>query len=125
MAVNNNIEKKMIAFLKANVPADWKVSGEIPEVKPDQFIVVERTGGPSDSIGRIEEPEMLVSYYHKTSQQEASDLAVATDIKIMRDFKATDPAISSSFRNSLIRLDDTVIKYRRYQGYYTFTHHLS
>lgn len=123
MAVENNIEKKLIAFIKSVVPADWPVSGDIPENKPPKFIVCERTGGPADSIGRIEEPEIIVSFFHKTSQQEASDLAVATDIKILREFK-NRPEISKADRLSLVRLDDTVIKYRRYQGYYSFVHHL-
>lgn len=123
MAVENNIEKKFIAFIKSVVPNDWPVSGEIPEVKPDKFIVCERTGGPSDNIGRIEQPEIIVSFYHKTSQQEASDLALATDIKIMREFVQLNE-VSKVERLSLVRLDDLVIKYRRYQGYYSFVHHL-
>lgn len=121
--MNNNIEKKMITFLKSVVPSDWPVSGEVPEDDADQYIVVERTGGPSDRIGRIEQPELIISYCHKTSQQAASDLAIATDIKIMREFiQRTE--VSSAERLSLVRLDDLVKKYRRYQGYYSFVHHL-
>ena len=123
MAVDNNIEKKLIAFIKSVVPGDWPVHGEVPEDKPDKFIVCERTGGPGDKIGRIEKPEIIVSFYHKTSQQAASDMAVATDIKILRDFKQRTE-VSSAERMSLVRLDDLTIKYRRYQGYYAFVHHL-
>ena len=120
--MDNNIEKKLIAFIKSVVPADWPVSGEVPETG-DQYIVVERTGGPSDKIGRIEQPELIVSYSHKTSQQAASDIAIATDIKIMREF-VQRTEVSSAERLSLVRLDDLVKKYRRYQGYYSFVHHL-
>lgn len=41
MAAENNIEKKLIAFLKDVVPNDWPVSGEIPEDKPEKYIVIE------------------------------------------------------------------------------------
>ena len=124
MVVQNNIEKKVIAFLKTVVPAEWKVFGEIPESRPDQYILVERTGGPSDMIGRVEEPELIISFTHKTSQQIASDMAIATDIKIVRDLKAINE-ISRVQRLSLVRLDDLVTKERRYQGYYSIVHHLT
>lgn len=123
MEVNNNIETKMIAFLNANLPSGWKAYGEIPETRPTQYVLVERTGGPADTIARIERPELIISYTHKTSQKEASNTSLAMDTKIIRDFKKL-PEVSRTERLSLVRLDDLVTKERRYQGYYSFTHHL-
>ena len=98
----------------------WEAFGDIPEEKPEKFIVVERTGGSVNSV-RIERPEITISFYHKTSSSEAAEVALATDIKLRAEI-IEQPNISKVERNSLVRLDDLIIKYPRYMAYYSFVH---
>jgi hypothetical protein len=116
----NNIEEKIIAWLTANVPEDWPVSGDVPEDKPDKFIIVERTGGGVVSE-RLEQPDITIRFYNKKSAAEASNLAIETDIKLRREIPQVRN-ISKVQRLSLVRLDDLVIKYPTYQAYYSFVH---
>ena len=116
--MENNIEAILIKYFNDNLPEGWEAFADIPDVKPDQYVQVERTGGPVGSV-RIEVPEVIVSFYHKTSAVEASKVALDMDIK-MRAEIIRHNAVSKAERLSLVRLDDLVTKYRRYQAYYSF-----
>lgn len=116
--MENNIEAILISWLNANLPDGWKAFADVPEVKPDKYVQVERTGGPVGSV-RIEVPEVIISFNHKSSAVEASKVALETDIKMRAEIIKHD-AVSKAERLSLVRLDDLVTKYRRYQAYYSF-----
>ncbi len=113
------IEAILIKWLNENV-AGYTASGDIPEVRPKKFIVVERTGGPVDSV-RIERPEVTISFYNADSAADAASTAVQTDIKLRAELPLL-PQISKIERNSLVRLDDLVIKCPRYLAYYSLVH---
>jgi len=113
------IESILISWLNTNVEG-WEAFGDIPEEKPEKFIVVERTGGSVNSV-RIERPEITISFYHKTSSSVAAEVALATDIKLRAEI-IEQPNISKVERNSLVRLDDLIVKYPRYMAYYSFVH---
>jgi len=115
------IESLMISWLNdGNLPAGWEAFGSIPEVKPDMFVVVERTGGPVDNVS-IERPDLTIRYFHKDDADLAGDVATDTDKKIRLEFIAF-PNVSKVERNSLVRLDDLVIKWPTYMGYYSFVY---
>ena len=116
--MQNNIEAILIGWLKDNLPEGWSVSSDVPETKPEKFVTVERTGGPVSSV-RIEQPEVIVSFYHATDAVECSRVALATDIKLRAEI-IQQPNVSKIDRMSLVRLDDLVSKFRRYQAYYSF-----
>lgn len=116
--MEKNIEAIVIGWLNENLPEGWSASADIPEVKPKQFVTVERTGGPVAMV-RLEQPEVIVSFYHETDATEASKVALETDIKMRHDIVRHN-SVSKIDRMSLVRLDDLVSKYRRYQGYYSF-----
>lgn len=113
------IESKLISWLNANVDG-YEAFGDIPEERPKKFIIVERTGGPVDNV-RIERPEVTVSFYNSESASEVAEVALATDIKLRAEF-INDQSISKIERNSLVRLDDLIIKCPRYLAYYSFVH---
>lgn len=116
------IESRMIQWLNdGNLPAGWQASGSIPEVKPDQFVVVERSGGPVDNVN-IERPDLTIRFFHKSSADEAGDVATATDKKIRLEFIQFNE-VRKVKRNSLARLDDLVIKWPTYMGFYSFVYH--
>lgn len=118
--MDNNIESVLINYLKDNLPEGWTVSSDVPQNKPEKFVVVERTGGGVTNV-RIEQPEVIISYYHAESAPEASKVAVDMDIKLRAEIIA-QPNVSKVERMSLVRLDDLTVKYKRYQAYYSFVH---
>lgn len=118
--MESNIEAILIAWLntEGNLPDGWSAYTDTPEVRPDKYVLIERTGGPVNSV-RIEQPEVIISFYHKTSSLEASTVAFHTDKKLRAEIIKNN-AVSRVQRLSLVRLDDLVTKYRRYQAYYSF-----
>lgn len=116
--MQNNIEAILITWLNENLPEGWEAFSDIPEVKPDKYVQVERTGGPVSSV-RIEQPEVIISFNHRTDAVEASKVAFETDIKLRAEI-IKQPNVSKVDRMSLVRLDDLTTKFRRYQAYYSF-----
>lgn len=117
------IESLMINWLNdSNLPVGWEAFGSIPEVKPDRFVLVERSGGPVDNVS-IERPDLTIRFFDKDSADNAGDVASATDKKIRLEFVQL-PNVSKVERNSLQRLDDLVIKWPTYMGFYSFVYHV-
>lgn len=116
--MQNNIEAIVIGWLNSNLPEGWTASADIPEEKPEKFVTVERTGGPVSTV-RIEQPEVIVSFYHESDAVECSKVALETDIKMRAEIIKLNN-VSKIDRMSLVRLDDLVSKFKRYQAYYSF-----
>jgi len=116
------IESLMISWLNSTgvLPDGWEAFGSIPENKPEKFVLVERSGGPVDNV-RIERPDLTIRFFCKGDADAAGDVALATDKKIREDFIA-QPNVSKVERNSLLRLDDLIIKWPTYMGYYSFVY---
>lgn len=115
------IESLMISWLNdGNLPEDWEAFGSIPKEKPDQFVVVERTGGPADNV-RIDRPDLTIRFFCKDDADLAGDVALETDKKIRLEF-VNQRNVSKVQRNSLVRLDDLIIKWPTYMGYYSFVY---
>lgn len=108
-----NVESEVVKYLAAKYTS-WPVSTKKPKSLPQQFIMVDRTGGPREAMV-LDQAEVLIEVYHKTSQETASDLAndIADNI---HELLQVDN-ITRAKVNSLIRLDDTIAQYERYQVY--------
>jgi hypothetical protein len=119
-----DIETLMISWLNSAgvLPADWEAFGSIPEVKPAKFVLVERSGGPVDNVS-IERPDLTIRFFCRDSADEAKTAATATDKKIRLEF-VNQRNVSKVERNSLLRLDDLIIKWPTYMGYYSFVYHV-
>lgn len=116
------IESLMISWLNSDnrLPEDWEAFGSIPADKPDKFVVVERTGGPSDNV-RLDRPDLTIRFFCKDDADAAGDVALATDAKIRLEF-IDQRNVSKVQRNSLTRLDDLIIKWPTYMGFYSFVY---
>ncbi len=81
------IESLMINWLNSTgvLPDGWEAFGSIPEVTPEKFVLVERSGGPLDSV-RIDRPDLTIRYFCKDDADMAGDVATDTDKKIRHDF---------------------------------------
>ena len=108
----NNAEIMLIKWL--NEKLDWKVSADALEKTPEKYILVDRTGGGREN--RImDNAEIFIEVYHKTSRVEASEMAQHI-VDILPDFAELEPVAKVDV-NSLISLDDLNKKFFRYQIY--------
>lgn len=115
--VSPNTETLVIEWLSSlpDVYGAWPVSGDIPGTRPAQFITVDRTGGPREAMV-LDNAAILIEVYHKTSSLAASTLAnsIADQVPQLR---AWAESITGASVNSLVRLDDIIGEYNRYQIY--------
>lgn len=109
-----NIEALVIDWLES-VVTGWDISGDKPSSLPDKFILVDRTGGPRESMV-LDRAEILIEVYHKTSRATASDKANEIADLIV-GLEAYDENITHASINSVVNLDDTLTQYHRYQIY--------
>lgn len=111
-----NVEGLTIAWLGTlSGFSSWPVFGDMPESRPDQFILVDRTGGGREAMV-LDRAEILIEVYHKTSRLAASDKAnaIADVISTLAD---TNEPITRSVVNSVVNLGDIIGGYQRYQIY--------
>lgn len=109
-----NVEKEVIAWLASFVGSDWPVSGDKPQELPPSYILVDRTGGPRESMV-LDKAEILIEVYHKSSRVTASDKANEIADRIV-EMLATEH-ITEAKVNSVVNLDDVIAQYSRYQIY--------
>lgn len=114
---NPNVEKLVIAWLQTlgEIDESWPVSGDKPAPLPDQFILVDRTGGPREAMV-LDQAEILIEVYSKDSRSTASDMAnyIADQIP---QLPAYAESITGAKVNSVVNLDDLIAQYSRYQVY--------
>jgi hypothetical protein len=106
-------EAQTISWLENTVGGDWPVSGDKPKTPPPQYILVDRTGGPRESMV-LDRAEILIEVYAKSrsiAKNKAQD--IAGRIVELKDV----PNITRAKVNSLVNLDDTIGQYHRYQLY--------
>ena len=120
MAKSDNIEVLVIQWLKTWVGNDWPVSAEKKKTPPAKYILVERTGGPRESMV-MDRAEILIEVYHKTSKLDASNKANAIGDRIKELLEYNDD-ITRAVVNSTVPLDDLIGQYRRYQVYCDIYH---
>ena len=110
-----NIESTVIAWLETIVDNDWPVSGDKPKDAGDQFILVDRTGGPREAMV-LDKAEILIEVYHKNSRATAADLADQIADAVVQ-LEAFSENITHASVNSVVNLDDLLSQYHRYQVY--------
>jgi len=110
-----NIEATVIDWLDVLMgsPNDWPVSGNKPDPAPDQYILVDRTGGGREAMV-MDRAEILIEVFHKTSRSTASDKAdqIADAVP---DLVAVSDNITRAKVNSVTNLDDLLGQFHRYQ----------
>lgn len=113
-----NVEAVVINWLNAKLSDDWRAYGQKPKTTGGtdnlKFVLVDRTGGPRESMV-LDQAEILIEIYHKEDRAAASELA-----NMICDSAPELLSIENITRarvNSLVRLDDTLTQYYRYQIY--------
>ena len=110
-----DVEEIAVSWLQELVGEDWPVSGDKPNQQPGQFIIVDRTGGPRESMV-LDRDEILIEVYHKTSRPEAKKKANDIADQII-NLELYSSEITHASVNSMINLNDLLAQYQRYQIY--------
>lgn len=110
-----DVEAVVVAWLNSILPSGWDAYGDKPETPGDQYVLVDRTGGPRESMV-LDKAEILIEVYHKTSRATAKTLAnsIADQVVALEAYSAD---ITHASVNSVVNLDDTLAQYHRYQIY--------
>lgn len=109
-----NVEIEVIGWLGSILSDTWLVFGDKPEDLPTSYVLVDRTGGGREAMV-LDQAEILIEVYHKSSRQIASDMAyeIADAIPNLTSIEC----ITRAKVNSVVNLDDTITQYHRYQIY--------
>ncbi len=110
-----DIEATVVAWLNSVLPSGWDAYGDKPDNAGEKYVLVDRTGGPRESMV-LDKAEILIEIYHKDSRNEAKNVAndLADQIVALEAYAAN---ITHAAVNSLVNLDDTLAQYHRYQLY--------
>lgn len=110
-----DVEAVVVAWLNSILASGWDAYGDKPDTPGDQYVLVDRTGGPRESMV-LDKAEILIEVYHKTSRATAKTLALSIADQIVA-LEAYNADITHASVNSVVNLDDTLAQYHRYQIY--------
>ena len=112
------IEAVIIEFLN-EADLDAPAYGEIPQDPPDEYYIVELTGGPQTN--HINQSTIAIKS-HASSRARAADLAYDVD-NVMLNGLVTLDYVSGVHRNTIANFTDLSLKQYRYQGVYIVNHY--
>ncbi len=115
-----NVEVIVINWLNTILGDGWEASGDKPRQVPAQYVLVDRTGGPRESMV-LDRAEILIEVYHKNSRIAASDKANEIADRIPELLQYEDNITRASV-NSVVNLQDLLTQYNRYQVYVDVYH---
>lgn len=109
-----DVEAVVVAWLNSILASGWDAYGDKP-TDLDQYVLVDRTGGPRESMV-LDKAEILIEVYHKTSRSTAKNLALTIADQVV-GLEAYSADITHASVNSVVNLDDTLAQFHRYQIY--------
>lgn len=112
-----NIEKRLIEYL--NTQLSVPVYGDVPEVMPDTFVTLEKTGSHRENL--IETSTIAVQSWAKASREDACDLNDL--VKVAMDGAVSLTEVFRSACETDYNFTDTATKRYRYQAVYAVVHH--
>mgnify|MGYP006921300677 FL=1 len=110
-----DVEAVVIAWLNSILGSGWSAYGDKPETPGTQYVLVDRTGGPRESMV-LDKAEILIEVYHQTSRATAKTKALDIADRVVA-LEAYNADITHAAVNSVVNLDDTLAQYHRYQIY--------
>lgn len=110
-----DVEVLVVSWLNSIVGAGWSAHGDKPDSPGTQYILVDRTGGPRESMV-LDKAEILIEVYHKDSRSTAKNKALDIADQVIA-LEAYNENITHASVNSVVNLDDLIGGYHRYQIY--------
>lgn len=109
-------EETVISWLNSGIlPTGWAASGDKPDELPEQYVLVDRTGGPREAMA-LDRAEILIEVYSNQGRKAAKDVALSIADQIPNLVYISDNLTGASV-NSVVHLDDLIAQYSRYQVY--------
>lgn len=108
-------EVLVVSWLNSILGSGWAAHGDKPDNAPEQYVLVDRTGGPRESMV-LDKAEIMIEVYHKTSRATAKDKANDIADRII-ELEAYHQDITHAAVNSVVNLDDLLGQFHRYQIY--------
>lgn len=113
--MDNDVEAIVVAWLNSWVGNGWAASGNKPKDTPEQYILVDRAGGPRVAMV-LDAAQILIEVYHKTSRSTAKNKANEIADRIV-ELKAYANNVTTAEVNSVVHLPDLIGQQERYQVY--------
>lgn len=111
----SDAEALVVSWLNSILGTGWAAHGDKPDNPPEQYVLVDRTGGPRNAMV-LDKAEILIEVYHKTSRSTAKNKANDIADRII-ELEAYNANITHAAVTSLVNLDDLLGQYQRYQIY--------
>jgi len=110
-----DVEQVTIEWLNTILGEGWSAHGSKPKNTPDQYVLVDRNGGPREAMV-LDRAVILIEVYHKSSRDIAKNKAndIADRLPELLAYKHN---ITHADVNSLVHLPDLITQYERYQIY--------
>lgn len=115
--MNNDVEVIVVNWLNSILGEGWEASGDKPKDTPNQYVLVDRTGGPREALV-LDRATILIEVYHKDSRSTAKNKAneIADRIYELAEY-AHNITLRKDAVNSIVHLPDLIGQYERYQVY--------
>lgn len=115
--MSNDVEEIVVAWLNTILGAGWSASGNKPKDTPEQYVLVDRAGGPRVAMV-LDAAQILIEVYHKTSRTTAKNKAYEIADKIPQLAAYADNiTLRHDAVNSVVHLPDLIGQQERYQIY--------
>lgn len=113
--LSNDVEEIVNAWLNSILGSGWSAHGKKPKVTPEQYVLIDRVGGPRIAMV-LDASQILIEVYHKDSQKIAKDKAyeIADRIPELKNYAHN---ITTAEVNSVTRVPDLITQQERYQVY--------
>ena len=114
-----DVEDVVLIWLKGWLTDGWKPYTDRPKSgvnnpMPKKYVLIDRTGGPREAMV-LDRAEILIEVYNKDDKRAAKELAQLIADKIPELEVVHN--VEHSAVNSVVRLDDTLTQFYRYQIY--------
>ena len=113
--MDNDVEAIVVRWLNTILGSGWAASGNKPKTAGEQYVLVDRAGGPRVAMV-LDAAQILIEVYHKDNRSIAKDKANEIADKIVQ-LKAYAENITTAQVNSVVHLPDLIGQYERYQVY--------
>lgn len=113
--MSNDVEEIVVAWLNSILGTGWSAHGSKPKTPGDQYVLVDRNGGPRIAMV-MDAAQILIEVYHKDSRTAAKNKAKEIADRIT-ELKAYAHNVTTAEVNSVVHLPDLITQYERYQVY--------
>lgn len=113
--MDNDVEVIVVKWLNSILGTGWQAHGKKPKETPDQYVLVDRAGGPRVAMV-LDAAQILIEVYHKDDRVKAKNKANDIADRIV-ELKAYAHNITTAEVNSVVHLPDLIAQQERYQVY--------